>query len=203
MQGAGHKIILIGDYAVGKSSIVHWFRHSVPPRSTIPTIGASFCSTTAKVRDQTIQYSIWDTAGQERFRSLVRSYYKKAQVCLCVFDVTDRSSFDNIHYWINDYYDNCGDMIGLVAMVANKCDKPVTSWAVSDAEIDSICARYHCDCYRTSCINGQGIDFMFTDVGAHILGFKGIPLLVPEPAVVVEPKLLPPPNSNGCCWVCK
>lgn len=200
MQGPGHKIILIGDYSVGKSSIVHWFRHTGAPRSTIPTIGASFCSATSKVYDQTIQYNIWDTAGQERFRSLVRSYYKKAHICLCVFDVTDRPSFDNIHYWINDYYDNCGDMIGLVAMVANKCDKPSSLWAVSDAEIDSICKRYHCDCYRTSCTSGLGIDFMFMDVGAHVLGLKGpVNPFVPEPVIVVEPTLLPPSNTNSCC----
>jgi len=39
---------------------------------------------------------IWDTAGQERFRSITRAYYRDAEALLLVYDVTNRSSFDNV-----------------------------------------------------------------------------------------------------------
>ena len=51
---------------------------------------------------------IWDTAGQEKFRSLGGAFYRGADCCVLVYDITNRKvkiifikSFDNIESWIS------------------------------------------------------------------------------------------------------
>ncbi|MEQ2299218.1 Ras- protein Rab-26, partial [Ameca splendens] len=43
-----------------------------------------------------VKLQIWDTAGQERFRSVTHAYYRDAHALLLLYDVTNKSSFDNI-----------------------------------------------------------------------------------------------------------
>lgn len=47
-----------------------------------------------------MELQIWDTAGQEKFRALNGIFFKNAEIALVVFDLTNRNSFDNINYWI-------------------------------------------------------------------------------------------------------
>lgn len=44
----------------------------------------------------------WDTAGQDRFRTITSTYYKGAHGVMLVYDITDRGSFDNIQYWMQE-----------------------------------------------------------------------------------------------------
>lgn len=44
----------------------------------------------------------WDTAGQDRFRTITSTYYKGAHGIMLVYDVTDRESFDNIKFWMQE-----------------------------------------------------------------------------------------------------
>ena len=54
---------------------------------------------------------IWDTAGQDRFKSIAHAYYRGANGALIVFDLTLRSSFDNITRWMKELQNNTGDEI--------------------------------------------------------------------------------------------
>ena len=50
-----------------------------------------------------INYEIWDTAGQEKYRALAKVFYKNAAVCILVYDITRRASFEEIkNYWIKE-----------------------------------------------------------------------------------------------------
>ena len=69
------------------------------------TPGASFTTKTVflKEYDQSIKFEIWDTAGQEKFRALAKVFYKNAAVCILVYDITRKQSFDELKkYWINE-----------------------------------------------------------------------------------------------------
>lgn len=52
---------------------------------------------------------MWDTAGQERFRTMTRSYYRGSRGLMLVFDLTCRSSFDNLTRWIEQLRNNILD----------------------------------------------------------------------------------------------
>lgn len=59
------------------------------------------------VKSLTLKYirdnQIWDTAGQEKFRSLGGAFYRGADCCVLVYDITSKKSFDNIESWITEF----------------------------------------------------------------------------------------------------
>ncbi|XP_053121143.1 sperm axonemal maintenance protein CFAP97D1 isoform X4 [Hemicordylus capensis] len=73
------KLLLVGDSAVGKSSLLLRFTDDQFEPYRSPTIGVDFKVKKTVVGDLPVQLAIWDTAGQERFRTLTPSYYRGAQ----------------------------------------------------------------------------------------------------------------------------
>ena len=95
------KVILLGEYNVGKTKIITSFLESNFEDSTV---GSSYSAKTIffKEENQSIKFEIWDTAGQERYRSLSKIFYKDANVCILVYDIANKESFDEIrNYWIH------------------------------------------------------------------------------------------------------
>jgi len=92
------KIIIIGDYRVGKTSLLCKYtgREYRAPSSTN---SVDFRVKTLQRNERRIKLQIWDIAGQERFRTAVASYYRGALGVILVYDVTNRESFQNIGYW--------------------------------------------------------------------------------------------------------
>ena len=67
-----------------------------------------------------VKLNIWDTAGQENYRSLARIYYRDSQAAIIVFDVTNKNSFNDVGFWINELrslQDKCS-----IFIVGNKID---------------------------------------------------------------------------------
>lgn len=92
------KIIIIGDYKVGKTSLLCKYtdRELSSPGSSV---SVDFRVKTLRRGDKKVKLQIWDFAGQERFRTAVASYFRGALGVLLVYDVTNRQSFQNIGYW--------------------------------------------------------------------------------------------------------
>ena len=60
-----------------------------------------------KDENQSIKFEIWDTAGQERYRALAKVFYKNAAVCVLVYDITRKTSFNELkNYWIKEIKEN-------------------------------------------------------------------------------------------------
>ena len=84
------KLVLLGDSAVGKSSLVLRFVRGQFFEYQESTIGAAFLTQTVALNDTTVKFEIWDTAGQERYHSLAPMYYRGAAAALVVYDITNR-----------------------------------------------------------------------------------------------------------------
>ncbi|KAK7882309.1 hypothetical protein WMY93_028483 [Mugilogobius chulae] len=82
------KLVLLGDMAVGKSSLVLRFVKGQFDEFQETTIGAAFLAQSVCLDDTTVKFEIWDTAGQERYHSLAPMYYRGAQAAIVVFDIT-------------------------------------------------------------------------------------------------------------------
>ena len=94
------KLVVIGDSGVGKSSLIHFFQKGFYTDNFKPTIGADFANKEVTLDDGRLcVLQIWDTAGQERFQSLSSAFYRGADCCAIVYDITDSSSFDHIKTW--------------------------------------------------------------------------------------------------------
>lgn len=67
------------------------------------TIGADFLTKEIIVDDRMVTMQIWDTAGQERFQSLGVAFYRGADCCVLVYDVTAPSSFKSLDAWRDEF----------------------------------------------------------------------------------------------------
>ena len=102
------KVILIGENNVGKTSIIIRYTTNTFNPLQLSTIGASFVNKVIKINnDKIVKFEIWDTAGQEKYRSVNRLFYQNASVCILVYDITRKSSFEALkNYWIKDIKEN-------------------------------------------------------------------------------------------------
>ena len=103
------KVVLIGESGVGKTSIINRYTLNKFKSQQPATSGANFVTKNIIMEDenQSIKFEIWDTAGQEKFRALAKVFYKNAAVCILVFDITRKSSFDALkNYWAKEIKEN-------------------------------------------------------------------------------------------------
>lgn len=165
------KCILIGDSGVGKSALMNWYIRKKPCNSSIPsTIGVEFSSDIIKFDDKWLRLHIWDTAGQEKFRSVTRSYYKGADMAICVFDITRRDSFDNLDTWISECRELSLSQTDVpIIIVANKMDLDESSHSVTEDEIIEKSNKYQCKYFMTSSMNGKNVDACFLYISRFLM----------------------------------
>ncbi|OMJ93914.1 hypothetical protein SteCoe_2963 [Stentor coeruleus] len=96
------KVLLIGDYCTGKSSILLRYSDDMFSESYIATIGVDFRIKIIEVNTNTIKLQMWDTSGQERFKTITSSYYKGAHCIMIVYETSNRESFLNLGNWIEE-----------------------------------------------------------------------------------------------------
>ena len=166
------------------------------------TIGADFLSKQVKISNgnqppQPVTLTIWDTAGQERFQSLGKAFYRGSDVCILVYDVTDRMSFDGLSKW-KEEFDSCieggsasasargggmymnnriqngsvgggGNNVKFV-LIANKADKDDSARAVSKEEGMAYAASLGGEFYECSAKTAINVEQAF--VAATKLGLE-------------------------------
>ena len=116
-----YKIVVVGDSGVGKSHLISRFSRDNFDMNQKSTIGVDFCSVDIPIDNKIIKIQIWDTAGQERYQSLTTAYYRGSVGVMIVYDVTNRSTFDNIKKWYYQAINYTHDNIKIL-LVGNKSD---------------------------------------------------------------------------------
>mmetsp|Transcript_9275 Transcript_9275/g.29473 ORF Transcript_9275/g.29473 Transcript_9275/m.29473 type:complete len:192 (-) Transcript_9275:1488-2063(-) len=114
-------MLMIGDSAVGKSSLLLRFAEEEFTSEHICTIGVDFKIKTIDLDGKIAKLQIWDTAGQERFRTITNSYYHGAQGIIVVFDLSNRDSFDNVTMWLGEVQRHAPKSVR-VLLCGNKSD---------------------------------------------------------------------------------
>ncbi|XP_024080092.1 ras-related protein Rab-18-B-like isoform X2 [Terrapene carolina triunguis] len=166
------KLLVVGDSAVGKSSLLLRFTDDTFEPYLNPTIGVDFKVKKMVVDGNPVQLAIWDTAGQERFRTLTPSYYRGVQGVILVYDVTRKDTFTNLMTWLNELetYATRSNIVKM--LVGNKIDKP-------DREINKReglqFARKHSMLFiETSAKTRDGVQCAFEEVVIKILQTPGL-----------------------------
>ncbi|NXP20084.1 RASEF protein, partial [Scytalopus superciliaris] len=116
-----YKIVLAGDAAVGKSSFLMRLCKNEFRGNTSATLGVDFQMKRLIVDGEPVVLQLWDTAGQERFRSIAKSYFRRADGVLLLYDVTCEKSFLNVREWVDMIEDATHENIPIM-MVGNKAD---------------------------------------------------------------------------------
>ena len=168
-----YKILIIGDSAVGKSSLLLQFSDQTFSDNYVSTIGVDFKIRSVTVENEQIKLQIWDTAGQERFQSITANYYHGSQAIALVYDVTDKTSFDNLRKWVSDV-ERLAQKGVCRLIIGNKidlADKRVVSRAEGQAFADSIGAPF----LETSAKTAQNVQEMFLSMAKAIYMKQGRP----------------------------
>ncbi|XP_028414654.1 uncharacterized protein LOC114537759 isoform X2 [Dendronephthya gigantea] len=116
-----YKLVLAGDAAVGKSSFILRLCKNKFHSSLNATLGVDFQVKNLKVDSKTVALQLWDTAGQERFRSIAKSYFRKVDGVLLLYDVTCEASFVNIRDWMSTIEESSQKKVPIM-LCGNKCD---------------------------------------------------------------------------------
>jgi len=156
------KLILVGDSGVGKTNILSkYLKNDFDPDSKA-TVGVEFGTKNIEIDNKRIKVQIWDTAGQERYKSITSTYYKGAKGAFIVYDITRKSTFDNIDKWIGDLKNN-GDENMIVYLVGNKSDLNDMREVRKD-EAMTKSEKFNIAFSETSALYGDNIHKIFQDL---------------------------------------
>eukprot|EP00020_Sapocribrum_chincoteaguense_P003290 CAMPEP_0170749386 /NCGR_PEP_ID=MMETSP0437-20130122/10367_1 /TAXON_ID=0 /ORGANISM="Sexangularia sp." /LENGTH=223 /DNA_ID=CAMNT_0011088305 /DNA_START=57 /DNA_END=723 /DNA_ORIENTATION=+ len=165
------KVVLLGNGAVGKSSIVLRYTQNVFEPNHITTVQAAFRTKTLNVDGSRVTLAIWDTAGQERFHALGPIYYRDAKGAILVYDITDRDSFVKVQSWVKELRKMLGPSISLV-IAGNKVDLE-RNRAVPIAEAERYAASVGATHYSTSAKLNKGIGEMVVGLTRKMIEAEG------------------------------
>ncbi|KAH3675826.1 hypothetical protein WICMUC_002472 [Wickerhamomyces mucosus] len=161
------KLVLLGESAVGKSSIVHRFVKDSFDDYRESTIGAAFLTQTIELNPEiTIKFEIWDTAGQERYKSLAPMYYRNSNAAVVVYDITQESSLERAKIWIKELQRQASQDI-VIALVGNKADLE------EERQVDNEHAKLLAEeegllFFEVSAKSGDGIKTIFQNIAEKL-----------------------------------
>ena len=117
------KITLVGDGAVGKTSIRNRYMGRGFSASHLMTLGADFSVIKKEmVPNEIWRFQIWDLAGQPIFKEVRGRFYNGCMGALVVFDITNKQTLKNCTIWIRELYKYCGKNAVPIVLLANKAD---------------------------------------------------------------------------------
>ena len=161
MSLPSYKVILLGDSAVGKTSICNRkLRDQFTP--VAPTIGAGNSKIIVEVADEKVELNVWDTAGQEQYQSITPIYMKNTDIGIIVASLFDSNSINSIDHWCDSLKEHTQNVNIIIAI--NKTDIiGVPPFSIS--ELSSMLSGKYENVFFVSAKSGAGINELFTQAG--------------------------------------
>jgi small GTP-binding protein len=156
------KIVLLGDPAVGKTSLIRRFVLSTFDEKYVSTIGARVSK--KEIQVPTMVYNvkmdmmIWDLIGSKQSTRLHEMYYRGADGAIVVADVTRLSTIENFDMWVSSFRAAMGDKT--VLMVYNKTDLE-GYWTMDEHGMEAMAAKHNTIYYKTSAKTGINVEIAF------------------------------------------
>ena len=151
------KMVLTGDIATGKTSIINRFVEGTFTEAA-PSIICESLSKEMKIDGKEFTMELWDTAGQERFRTVTSSFYKGAKLVAFVFDISKKETFANLEHWLTEV-DRCAAENAEKVLIGNKTD--LDNRAVSQAEAQEYAESLGLSYYEMSAKTGVNVEAAF------------------------------------------
>lgn len=150
------KVAVVGDGAVGKTTLIRRFCEGKFHASRVATIGVDFYTQRVQLPIGMVKLSIWDMAGQDQFEVVRSGFYRGSRAAALVYDVTSTDSLRNLRRWREEVLKAVPGQPLLV--VGNKCDLQ----RVVQPDLARIFASYIDASYlETSALNGDGVADLF------------------------------------------
>jgi Ras-related protein Rab-7A len=198
------KLIILGDSGVGKTSLMNQYVNCKFSHNYKATVGTDFLTKEVVLGDTVVTLQIWDTAGQEKFQSLGSAFYRGADACVLVYDITSEKSFEQLNTWREEFLNraNPSDPQNYpFVVIGNKVD------CESERRVSLEKAKQWCNtrgpkeinCYETSAKNAVMVETAFLEAITLALSQQNS-----DPEPVIPDKITfsskpPPPSNGGCC----
>ncbi|MFX1468608.1 MAG: Rab family GTPase [Promethearchaeota archaeon] len=153
------KIIIIGEPAVGKTSLVKKFISGQFSKDYRSSIGTNIFTKKIKLENEVdTSIQLWDIAGQERWTNMRRLYYAGAKGVIIVGDLTRKNTFDQIEkFWVPDIKKYCN--LAPIILLTNKCD---LESQLSKTEVKSLGEKINAiSIFNTSAKTGENVESAF------------------------------------------
>jgi len=154
-RGFVFKITVIGDGAVGKTSLIKKYTQGSFQKDYIKTLGAQFSKYDEEIEGDNCKLFFWDIAGQREFDFMRPTFYKGSKAAIIVFSHTDEDSFNHIKDWHEDIKKYTGDIP--IVLFGNKIDLVDKKNLHDEIITDIINDRHFFGYYKTSAKTGSGV----------------------------------------------
>ncbi|MFX1569658.1 MAG: Rab family GTPase [Promethearchaeota archaeon] len=160
------KITVVGDSAVGKTSLIKQYTQGSFEDDYISTIGAQFSNYNEEIDGDKCNLFIWDIAGEKEFKFLRSQFYMDSKAAILVYSLEENNrgtkSFSHLKDWHEDIKKHCGEIP--VIIFANKVDL-IDEININDSEIQKLVKENNLiGVYRTSAKTGQGVTEAFQKI---------------------------------------
>ena len=151
--------LLVGNMAVGKTSIITKYIGQAIDASHISTVGTD-CTVVKKenlqIDNQVVNVlaKIWDSTAQERFQTIVQSAIKNTQGIILIYSVTDPESFKDCEGWMGRINDLQDLLTFPMFFVGNKID---LKRAVNKEDAEAFAKKYNMKYFEISAQTGEGV----------------------------------------------
>ena len=116
------KCVLIGETAVGKTSIITQYINNEFNPDVKSSIGVDNLIKEIEIENTKIKFELWDTPGQEIYTSANKIFMKNTDIALIVYDITNKETFEKVNHWINLVKEVNGNRNLIIGIAANKSD---------------------------------------------------------------------------------
>jgi small GTP-binding protein len=150
------KVVVVGDGAVGKTTLIRRYCEGKFHASRVATIGVDFYTQHVALAGGAVKLSIWDMAGQDRFQIVRSGFYRGSLAAALVYDVTSMASLASLKRWYEEVLGAVGGQKLLV--VGNKVD---LDRAVRPEVGRAAAKHFDAPYIETSALTGQGVGDLF------------------------------------------
>ncbi|MFX0043062.1 MAG: Rab family GTPase [Candidatus Hodarchaeota archaeon] len=156
-KGFVFKITVIGDGAVGKTSLIKKYTQGSFQKDYIKTLGAQFSKYDEEIEGDNCKLFFWDIAGQDEFNFMRPTFYKGSKAAIIVFSHAsgEEVSFEHIPQWHDDIIKYCGDLP--IVLFGNKIDLVKEDELEDEKAQEVVKERNFLGYYRTSAKTGSGV----------------------------------------------
>lgn len=191
---------------MGKTSLMNQYVNKRFSSQYKATIGADFLTKEVMIDDKLVTLQIWDTAGQERFQSLGVAFYRGADACILVYDITAEKSFDQLNSWRDEFLSQASPRDAEnfpFVVLGNKVDKE------SERRVPKSKATQWCKTkeskplpyFETSAKDGIKVDVAFLEAAQMALqkDMANDDVFIPDTINLSNQPAVTTRQGSGCC----
>jgi small GTP-binding protein len=162
------KICMLGDFAVGKTSMIRRYVLDEFDDRYITTLGTKISKKVLHLGKFELTFQIWDIIGNINYHKLQSQYYLGSEGAFIIFDVTRRDTFDNVMNWADAFLKVAPK--AKFILVANKVDLEPTF--DHENEVKDLAEVYGGHAFSTSAKTGENVEAAFRTLAEELLGPK-------------------------------